>query len=177
MGIPATGLAPLWKPGRPRTSLFHPQTCWGSWWGFLLPKPGRKGISIYCTKAWTVCLCHDFMNTLIKTLKLDSSMMWNVPCTATDCATIEFPFSFYFYKDGFWDKNGVFTKGKKRSLLVFSEKACPLVEPFSCIYAANGVLMGFHVHFPDRWAVLFRKMNNWKHGKELPRNKSVKLRI
>lgn len=60
----------------------------------------------------------------------------------------------------------------KRSFLVFLEKACPLVESFSCIYAANGFSCTFFW-----WAVLFRKMNNWKHGEEVPRNKSLKLRI
>lgn len=49
---------------------------------------------------------------------------------------------------------------KKKALLVFLGETCPLVKPFCCIYAANSVLMGFHVHFPDRWAVLFTKMNN-----------------
>jgi len=75
------------------------------------------------------------------------------------CATFEFPFSFYFCKNGFWEKNRFFNKEKK-PLLVFVEKACALVKPLCCIYAAKGVLAGFHAHFPDRWAVLFIKMNN-----------------
>lgn len=49
---------------------------------------------------------------------------------------------------------------RREALLVFLEKVCPLVKPLRCIYAANGVLMGFHAHFPDRWAVLFTKMSN-----------------
>lgn len=76
----------------------------------LLPKPGTSRISIYCTSAWTVYLRQDFMNAFIKrikgNLKLDSSVMWSVLCTATDCATSEFPFSFFFCPNGFWEKNG-----------------------------------------------------------------------
>lgn len=73
-----------------------------------MPKPGRSRISIYYTEAWTVCPCQDFTSTFInnikENLKLDSSMMWNVPRTTTDCAPFEFPFSFYFCKNGSWEK-------------------------------------------------------------------------
>lgn len=43
---------------------------------------------------------------------------------------------------------------------MFLEKACPLVKALCRVYAANSVLMGFHVHFPDKWAVLSIKTSN-----------------
>lgn len=58
-------------------------------------------------------------------------------------AMFEPPFSFYLCKNEFLSKK-VFANKKILSLLTFSERACPLVKPVCCIYAMNGVRMGFH---------------------------------
>lgn len=50
------------------------------------------------------------------------------------------PFGFYLSKNEFLSKK-VFVNKK---ILSFSERTCPLVKPMCCIYAMNGVLMGFH---------------------------------
>lgn len=116
-----------------------------------LPKPGRSRISIYCTEAWTVCLCQDFMNAFIKNIKenvkLDSSVMWNVPCTTTDCATFEFPFSFYFWKNGFWGKNFFLIRKKEVFISVF-RKGLSFGKAIVLYLRSKWCINGFSCTFP-----------------------------
>lgn len=89
---------------------------------WLLPCPSQGEAETPFTAA---CLRQDSMNIFTKNvkenLKLDSSVMLNVPWK-TDYATFEFSFCFYFCKNRFWGKKsrkeGV-NKEKKGFVSVF----------------------------------------------------------